>query len=297
MRSFHHNRNHILALLFLHCLSPMDSLHNNPAGAAALQRHRIREKMSSIVLEHDPSAADALPFASLPTQYQAAAQNSGQDTAEVATANATTKTLPFPSPARNYIGLEGMTQTVIDDDNISSRAGAPKTKRTSPSQSTAEMNNNRGQSIKSQLRSLTLTKSSGRRGAKRHCDENIHSPMLQMTAKTNLGDIYDVQLDRRAMTSSKMQKIPNHHCVLPTTRGRRTKSRERNYISKDAVSSPLAPVKRCLYQNDEEDEEELLTPTRMAEDNGEMANHHSNHPFDQSGDEGAFATIGHFLRV
>ncbi len=272
----------------------MHSLHPNSTGAAALQRHRIREKMSSIVLEHD-----ALPFASSPyrrrfnstatgfaCQYQATAQSSGQDTAEVATS----KTLPFPSPARNHIGLEGMTQTVIDDNDISSSGARKKT--SPPSQLVTEVDKNRRQSIKSQHRSLTLTKSSGRRGTKRHCDENTHSP----TRKLHLGNIYDLQLDRRAMTSSKRQKVPNHG-VAPTTRDRKMKSHERNDTSKDADTSPLSPVKRCLYQNDEEDDKEVLTPTRMDDD--DVTNHHRNLSVDRSGsdDEDAFATIRHFLRV
>lgn len=255
--------------------------------------------MSSIVLEHDSSASDALLFASSPyfnssatglaCQYQATAQSSGQDTAEGATDKA--KTLPFPSPARNYIGLEGMTQTVIDDDDISSSSRERK-KISSPSQLAAEDNNNSRsrQSIKSQLRSMTLTESSGRRGTKRHCDENAHrhSPMQQMTVAQHLGNIYDLQLDRRAMTASKRKKVPNHG-VPPTTRGRRMTSHGRNDISKDAATSPLSPVKRCLYQNDEE--------ARMAEDDHKMTNHQSHPPVDRSDDDDAFAPSRHFLRV
>ena len=275
----------------------MHSLHS--IGAAALQRQRIKEKMSSIVLlGDDPSAAVgsgtfSFPFSSshrssstkstataassmlvdsgkiASSQYQTAVQSGGQGTAE--NENATPKTLHFPDPFSSRIGLEGMrmTQTLIDeDDNIPS----PRSRKrvSPPSQSAAEVNDNsnRRQSINSQLRSLTINKSSSkRRGAQRQCnDEETNN------RSTHLGDIYDVQLDRRASKSNKRQKKTNH-AVPRTARGRRKMNTdERNETSTNAVASSLSPVKRCLYQNDD-----------------------SSTSVDRSDDEDPFATIGRIL--
>ena len=230
----------------------MHSIHS--IGAAALQRHRIREKMSSILLEHDPSAsaagasssrgfdsASTAAPSSVPlnsSSHQTTVQRGGHDTAEVAAP----KTMPFPDPASGYIGLEGMTQTLINDDDISS--GAQK-RVSPPSQLADEVNVSRRQSINSQLRSLTITKSSKtkRRGAKRHCKEANNV----LTGTQHLGDIYDLQLDRRAMKSSKRQKKTNH-AVPPTWRGRRNmKTDERNDISKTMPSHLLSPRSSAAF--------------------------------------------------
>ena len=270
----------------------MHSLHS--IGAAALQRHRLREKMGAILLENDPSPSTAavgsgtsfaFPFSSshrssstestaassmpvdpgkiAPSQYQTAVQSGGQGTAEVATP----KTLPFPDPFTNRIGLEGMTQTLIidEDDNIPSPGSR---KRASPPyQSAAEVNDSskRRQSINSQFRSLTINKSSSkRRGAQRQCNDE--------ETNTHLGDIYDTQLDRRASKSNKRQKKA-YHAVHLTTRGRRRMNTdEKHETSTNAGASPLSPVKRCLYQNDD-----------------------SSTSVDRSDDEDPFATIGRIL--
>jgi len=286
----------------------MNSLHS--VGAAALQRHRIREKMSSILLEHDPSAATEsnrrFPFASssyrcdssavafgnnasvpiiddgrkYTSQHHTTAQSGGQDTAEVATP----KTMPFPDPASKFIGLEGII--------FSSEAWK---KNSPPSQLTAgvtEDNKCRKHVTASLRRSFSVPKSSMRRGTKRHFDDKTNSSTHHaMEMQHHLGNVYDMQLDRRAMKSSKRKKA-QHHAVPPTTRDR--KMEEGSEASNDAATSPLSPVKRCLYQNDDEEEEELLTPTKMAEDD-EMNDSHP--PVDQSDDDDPFATIGHFLRL
>ena len=292
----------------------MNSLHS--VGAAALQRHRIREKMSSILLEHDPSAATEsnrrFPFASssyrcdssaaafgdnssVPIiddgrKYTSQHQSGGQDTAEVAAP----KTMPFPDPASKFIGLEGMTQTVIDDDDIFSSEAWKK--NSPPSQLTAgvtEDNKCRKHLTASLRRSFSVPESSRRRGTKRHFDDKTNRSTHHVMEMQHLGNVYDMQLDRRAMKSSKRKKAQNH-AVPPTTRDR--KMEEGSEASNDAVTSPLSPVKRCLYQNDEdeeEEEEELLTPRKMVEDD-EMNDSHP--PVDQSDDDDPFATIGHFLR-
>lgn len=277
----------------------MHSLHS--IGAAALQRHQIKEKMGAILLENDPSAvvgsgtSFSFPFSSShrsssteptaassmpvdpgkfsPSQYQTAVQSGGQGTAEVATP----KTLPFPDPFSSRIGLEGMTQTLIidKDDNISSPVA--RKRHSPPSQSAAEVNDSskRRQSINSQLRSLTITKSSSKRrgrGPQRQCNDKETSNDTETMTSTHLGDIYDMQLDRRATKSNKRLKTTNH-AVPPTTRGRRkTKTNEKNETSADAKLSLLSPVKRCLYQNDD-----------------------SSTSVDRSDDEDPFATIGRIL--
>jgi hypothetical protein len=295
--------------LSFHQQRTMNSLHSS-AGAAALQRHRIREKMASILLEHDPSAAAAAASRTLPvpkfggerkytSHYQASAQSGGQSTAEVASP----KLLPFPDPASNYIGLIGMTQTIIDDDTFFSPGVR---KRTSPpSQLAAGVNEDKSkQSTTPRRRSFSTTKSSRRRSMKRHCREGTNSSTQHVTMQ-RLGDIYDLQLDRRAMKSNKRQK-QQHHAVPPTTRD----GRAENGTSNEAVTTPLSPVKRRLYQrNEEEDEheedEQLLTPVKMPEDDEMTNDSHSatkNHNprvglSDSSPDEDPFATIGHFLRL
>ena len=297
----------------------MSALHS--VGAAAQQRYRIREKMSTIILEHDPLAAAAstrsrtLPFASsrfatatafgnsrsstpiidgerkYTSHYQVTAQSGGESTAKVAP----TPTLHFPDPGScNFIGLEGTTKTIIVDDDDSFPSGARKG-TSLPSQVVAGANDNNittRQSTTPRRSLFALPKSSRRR---RHCVEETKNSSTQHVTTQHLGNIYDLQLDRRAIKSNKRQKVQNH-AVPQTTRDGIGRTEE------GTETTLLSPVKRRLYQNSEE--EQLLTPTKVTEDN-EMANKprsttqnpHVDHSGYSSPDEDPFASIGQILRL
>lgn len=209
-------------------------------GAAAVQRHILREKMSSILLEHDPSAAAAaknIPFAPSSTidseaNFTPHCQTKAQGRGHV--------TQPFPSPgASNFIGLEGMTQTIIDndDDDIPRDSST-----TSPRQ----------------LFFGSMPKSARRRSRSRLCREEKHIS-TQHATKQHLGSIYDMQLDRRATKARK--SLRQLSAVPSTTRKRRLRSEKGNG---ETFNDSASPVKRCLYQNDaNESDDELLTPTKM----------------------------------
>jgi hypothetical protein len=279
----------------------MDALQS--AGAAAMQRHRIREKMSSILLEHDPSAAASRThnLRRVGDQRKCTPLDGVQNTAEVVTP----KLLPFPDPARNHIGLEGMTQTIIDDDDICSPGARRRNYHLSEAAVGVRVNENeRRQPATAQrrsCRSFSITNSSRRRSMKRHCrEEAIIS--TQHVRRQRLGDIYDLQLVRRTMNSSSSRQKQQHHAVPQTTRDGRAEDDTTN----EAVTSPLSPVKSRLYQKSkeedkhhgDEEEEQLLTPVKMEADD-EMPNESRGMAgqSDSSPDEDPFATIGYFLRL
>ena len=216
------------------------------AGVAAAQRHRIREKMSSIFLEHDPSAAvKDLPSASSSRRHWDSNSKPNVDGGRlnrqgagmVTTDAVQPKTVPFPSPGEaNFLGMVGMTQTIVEvesEEEISPRHSIVNNE-------TIEDSKRPPPPFLSQRLRPISTSASKQRGTIRHVSDDGTDDSGSNRSK-NLGDIYDSQLDHRAK-SSKKRRLP--HTAFPTARNKRIRNQR---------CSESSHVKRCLYEHDDGD--------------------------------------------
>jgi hypothetical protein len=231
---------------------------------AALQRHRLREKLGALCLEPAPPSA-AFSF-SCPSASTSAAPSNKQQAKT---------TMPFPDPTRSHLGLENMTQTFIDnDDGVISPERQDGNTPTPPQPQSDNTTNMRRLSLS------TVRKMPQRLGKKRISSE---SATPHRNPAQHLGNVYDEQLERRAGNSSKSKR--RKRSASSTRKSERGKeSRGRMNVNSSLL---LNPVKRCLYgDDDEEEEEKLLTPVKYVD---------GNHETDDEEEEDPFTTIGHYL--
>ena len=121
-------------------------------------------------------------------------------------------------------------------------------------------------------------------GKKRSCGEP-ETP--HVNPQKHLGNVYDEQLERRAGKSTKRRKRSGASSTRKSER-RGTKSRQRMDVDSSLL---LNPVKRCLYGDDSDEEEKLLTPVKYVDGNdGDQSEIEAD-----GEEEDPFATIGHYL--
>ena len=239
---------------------------------AALQRHRLREKLSALCLEPAPTSAAFSVSCSCPSA-SASAQAPGPIVSSVASnkQQVKTTTMPFPDPTRSHLGLENMTQTFVDnDDGVIS---LERQDRNTPSPPQSDNSRN-----KRCLSLSTVRKLPQRMGKKRSCGEP-ETP--HVNPHQHLGNVYDEQLERRAGKSTKRRKRSGASSTRKSERGTKS-SRQRMDVDSSLL---LNPMKRCLYGDDSDEEEKLLTPVKYVD---------GNHEIDEE-EEDPFTTIGHYL--
>lgn len=239
---------------------------------AALQRHRLREKLGALCLE--PAPPSAAFSVSCPSASASAPGPIATSAAPILKDQAKTTTMPFPDPTRSHVGLENMTQTFIDNDEgvISPERQDGNTPPQPQSDNTTNMRC---------LSLSTVRKIPQRLGKKRISSE---SATPHRNPHQHLGNVYDEQLERRAGNSSKRRK----RTASSTRKSERGKeSRGRMNVNSSLL---LNPVKRCLYGGDDE-EETLLTPVKYVD--GNDGDQSENEADDE--EEDPFTTIGHYL--
>lgn len=239
---------------------------------AALQRHRLREKLSALCLE--PAPPSAAFSVSCPTA-SASAPGPVVTSAAPSKKDQTKTTMPFPDPTRSHLGLENMTQTFIDNNDgvISPERQDGNT----PPQPQTQLGDTRNK----RCLSLSTVRKMPQRAKRDRISGESATPHLN--PPQHLGNVYDEQLERRAGNSSKSKR--RKRSASSTRKGERERRMDVN------SSFLLNPVKRCLYTGDDDGEEKLLTPVKYVE--GNDGDQSENEADDE--EEDPFTTIGHYL--